>query len=111
MSYMQKGDIGVQFNITLYESDESTVVDLTNAENILVWLQPPLGDAIAVDGALTAASGTDGVVTWVTALDDQSEPVINQAGTWSIQIYWEDSSNSDVRRGTVQYFDVYDNLG
>jgi hypothetical protein len=109
MSFMQKGEVGVAVQALVTESDEVTVVDVSDAIVQSLYFQSPSGTTFAVASTWTDSSGADGIFQWVTALDSDGLPMINEAGKWSVQAQWT-ATGGKSRKSTVAILDVYENL-
>ena len=95
------GDIGTIFEITLM--DGASVVDISTQTLMQIKFKKPKS-AVVTQTAVFKTDGTDGILQYVTVLDD-----LDELGTWKIQAYVELASGSK-HNSDIGTFTVYANL-
>jgi len=76
------GDIGTIFDVTVM--DGTTAVNISTATVKSFILKKPDGSSVTKTAAFKVL-GVDGVLTWTTTATTD----LDQAGTWSLQVYIE----------------------
>jgi hypothetical protein len=99
-SEIHAGDIGVVFNITVMNG--TTVLNLSNADNISIIFQKPDGNDLTKTATLLT-NGTDGKIKYTTVSGD-----LDQIGTWQIQA--RVNFGISVFSTDIQKFKVYRNI-
>ncbi len=80
---VQKGDIGVDFTITLLKASDLTPLDVSSATTLQIKFRP-VGGTTRTQTASLVTDGTDGKIRYITASADD----LNVSGVnWEIQPY------------------------
>ena len=100
MREVHKYQIGLQFRITLSDSD--VVVDLSNYTTHQMIFRKPSGEILTKTASLYT-DGTDGIL-YYTSIDGD----LDETGTWQVQCQLTNAVES--HRSDIASFRVYGNL-
>lgn len=87
---IHNGDVGTVVTLTIYEDDETTVVDVSAAATKTIYVKKPSGTKDSWTASFTT-DGSDGKIYYTTTTGD-----IDETGTWLVQGY--------VEIGTSKYY-------